>query len=273
MRKHFAIGCVTAVALAWSLGMTGCCCERKGLVLRGDWSLEMNRVPHMRSNGPTYPSDACDAPCEDVSCTSCTTTGCSAIGDACIDGNCVGCRHGGRAGRSGGGGGGHGGYYEQVPGGGYEGNVPMPAVPQPTPAAQSRFHPVPTRPVFEPQRSVAYGPAEGGIGSHAQGSSGTQRAVEQRRAPPRPPEPATDPRGNRVALRGVSSSSEEVAAPARSAESEVVQAAAEAEAGASDYVAAEAALEPSESEVAESSRSSSGSAASTSALRVKTRRS
>ncbi len=42
--RRYAFALV-ALAVATSVG---CCCTRKGLVLRGDWSLELNRVPHMR---------------------------------------------------------------------------------------------------------------------------------------------------------------------------------------------------------------------------------
>src|SRR4051812_10212752 len=65
--RRYALALV-ALAAATSVG---CCCVRKGLVLRGDWSLELNRVPHMRSNGPAYDAD----------CTSCTSGSCT-CGDA-----------------------------------------------------------------------------------------------------------------------------------------------------------------------------------------------
>lgn len=190
MKKYFTTGFLAVVALASTLGSAGCCCQRKGIVLRGDWSFELNRVPHMRSNGPTYSGDACTMSCDEYSCTSCD------------DGSCVGCRSGGQAGgRSG------GGYYESVPGGagssgGYESGAPMPAPPQPTPAAQSRFHPVPTRPVFEPQHSMADARYEAGgyeAPINAGGGASSRRAAEGRQAAPRSTEPSAVPRGNRVA--------------------------------------------------------------------------
>ena len=148
-----------ALAAATSVG---CCCTRKGLVLRGDWSLELNRVPHMRSNGPTYDAD-CSAP----SCTSCTSGSCtcsdclSAVGGqefGAVDGTGGRCLvHRGRM--VGGGAGGEyygdGGEYGDANAGGENYVQHDPAAP-----AFSRFHPVPTRPVFEPQ-PVAYHPAMG----------------------------------------------------------------------------------------------------------------
>ena len=141
--RHGALVAVAVLALAAS---NGCCCRtKKGIVLRGDWSLELNRVPHMQSNGPSYSGDCC-APACGVPC-------------GCADG----CRHGGAmsggyevldsSGYSGGAGGAGGGGHGAGGAGGYgaEGGVPMPPPPQPTPAAQSRFHPIPTRPAFEPQ--------------------------------------------------------------------------------------------------------------------------
>src|SRR5262245_34305684 len=97
VRHTWTLTFIAAVAI---LSATGCCCNRKGLVLRGDWSIELNRVPHMLSNGPTYGGDSC---------------------------------------------------YVCGNGGGWDGGQMEPPPQQPTPAAQSRFHPVPTRPVLEPQ--------------------------------------------------------------------------------------------------------------------------
>lgn len=143
--------CFVAVVVLTTALATGCSCNccRKGIVLRGDWSLELNRVPHLASNGPTYQGD-CDACCD---------FGCAEnIPGGCIDGCTSGCSHGGAADGSGGRAGlshrrGSECYDEFSEGeGGHGGHMPEP--PQPTPAAQSRFHPVPTKPVFEPE----YGP-------------------------------------------------------------------------------------------------------------------
>lgn len=187
MKTYFTTGLLASVVLASTLGSAGCCCQRKGIVLRGDWSLELNRVPHMRSNGPTYSGDACTTSCEEYSCTSCD------------DGSCIGCRSGGRAGGM------HGAdCYESVPGGaggsrGHDAGSQMPAPPQPTPAAQSRFHPVPTRPVFEPQQSVANVPYDAPV-SAGNGAS-SRRAADDRRPTTRPAEQTGSPRSNRVAVR------------------------------------------------------------------------
>lgn len=127
-----------ALVILAALASGGCCCfQRKGLVLRGDWSLELNRVPHMTSNGPTYGGDCCSTGCV-TTCTATSGSGCHC--SACMNG------YGG------------GGYDPAGGGAGYgQGGEGMPVPPEPSPAAQSRFHPVPTRPVFEPQ-GAAYGP-------------------------------------------------------------------------------------------------------------------
>lgn len=139
MRMHFKYSYrLSAVVILATLASGGCCCfQRKGLVLRGDWSLELNRVPHMTSNGPTYGGECCSTDCA----TTCTTAG----GSGC---HCSACMN--RYGAAG---------YDPAAGGGSYGpeGEGMPAPPEPSPAAQSRFHPVPTRPVFEPQGGV-YGP-------------------------------------------------------------------------------------------------------------------
>lgn len=190
--RRYAFALV-ALAAATSVG---CCCTRKGLVLRGDWSLELNRVPHMRSNGPTYDAD-CSAP----SCTSCTSGSCSCSdclsssggqefgavngsGDRCFV-------HAGRAV----GGMARGGYYgeEGEYGDAYAGGENYvqhdPAAP-----AFSRFHPVPTRPVFEPQ-PVAYHPAMGAPPQPQAERLPPPGGTSQRRSPPantaRRPSPAS----------------------------------------------------------------------------------
>lgn len=252
MKIRFATGCLAVVALAWSLGMTGCCCQRKGFVMRGDWSLELNRVPHMRSNGPTYSGDDCTVSCDTYSCTS----------ETCTDVNCTSCRYGDGAGIGGGGRsgvsrGGSGHYYESGAGGagGYDAGPHVPAPPQPTPAAQSRFQPVPTRPVFEPQQSYAEAPADSGL-SEAETRNSSRRAVD-RRAAATPRESAAAPRSHRVAERSASFD-----------EGEVVQAAA-----AEPLEFAEDSSPPAESELAASHESEVHQAAPAGAWRVKVRRS
>ena len=157
-KRRYALALIALIAAT----SAGCCCIRKGLVLRGDWSLELHRVPHMRSNGPAYDAD-CSAP----SCTSCTSGSCT-CGDClsstggqefgAVDGAGGRCyAHGGRLMGGGAGGGyyGDGGEYGDAYAGGENYVQHDPASP-----AFSRFHPVPTRPVFEPQ-PVAYRPAMG----------------------------------------------------------------------------------------------------------------
>lgn len=52
MRKLLLLGMLAGVVVLCSLN--GCCRMRKGFVLRGDWSIELNRVPHLASHGPHY---------------------------------------------------------------------------------------------------------------------------------------------------------------------------------------------------------------------------
>lgn len=144
-----AIGLFLATAVLSS--SVGCCCK-KGLVMRGDWSLELNRVPHMSSNGPQYQPDCDEAACCEETC------GCA---EGCTAGGCVGgsaCRlHGGNGYASssyGGPGFAGGAAYDHagMHGGHHDGEGGhMPPPPNPTAAANTRFHPVPTRPVFERQ--------------------------------------------------------------------------------------------------------------------------
>ena len=96
MIRNWRYGALVAVTILTLAASNGCCCRtRKGIVLRGDWSLELNRVPHMQSNGPSYSGDCC-APACGVPC-------------GCADG----CRHGG----------GMSGDYEVLDGSGYPGGA------------------------------------------------------------------------------------------------------------------------------------------------------
>lgn len=78
----------------------GCCCERKGYILRGDFALELNRVSHLLGRYDDY--EMCAGDCDCAVCSS---------------------------------GWGDGGAGETL------------GSPEP------RLHPVPTRPVFAPQRT------------------------------------------------------------------------------------------------------------------------
>ncbi|MBL9081701.1 MAG: hypothetical protein JNK76_07845 [Planctomycetales bacterium] len=171
--RRIVIASLPAIALAASLG---CCCQRKGLVLRGDWSLELNRVPHMRSNGPTYSGD-CAAPA------GCTSTSCTC-------GQCLSAADSGAEyyeSYADGSGYGHGGMLPgRVGHGGFEGGAGHESLQDPTPPALARFHPVPTRPVFEPQ-AVAYAPEIGAPAvprleqlPHPQAGSGRRSSPQSR---------------------------------------------------------------------------------------------
>lgn len=262
---YFTTGLLATVVLASTFGTAGCCCQRKGFVMRGDWSLELNRVPHMRSNGPTYSGDACTAECDEYSCTSCS------------DGSCVGCRSGGSAGGMSG-----SGYYDSVPGGaggsggsggagGRDGEPHLPPPPQPTPAAQSRFHPVPTRPVFEPQEGVAAARYEQGAydaPANADGGADPRRAVDVPRPPARQAGPRSLPRSNRVAAQMI-----EPPLPQRELEPALFEAGevvGEVSQAANDEVVAAA---DESAEESATMHEASNSSTSTSAWRVKTRRS
>lgn len=142
---------LAAILLLTASFASGCSCSccRKGIVLRGDWSLELNRVKHLQTNSPQYSGD-CDA-CDDFGCS-------EVVPGGCVDGCTSNCPHGGssagsgcRAGLS------HrrgGEFYDEFHDGSGGHGDHMPEPPQPTPATQTRFHPVPTKPVFEPE----YGP-------------------------------------------------------------------------------------------------------------------
>jgi hypothetical protein len=144
--RNWRYGVLVAVAVLSLAASNGCCCRtKKGFVLRGDWSLEYNRIPHMQSNGPTYSCD-CGAPCgTPCGCADGFQNGAGSGGYEVLDGSGYpgGAGGGGPHGAGGRGAGGHG-------AGGYGGEGGAPAPPMPTPAAQTRFHPIPTRPAFEP---------------------------------------------------------------------------------------------------------------------------
>jgi hypothetical protein len=155
MRTQRGLSLILLSALFCAVG-SGCCCK-KGFVVRGDWSLEMNRLPFMSSNGPQYETTCdeyeCDVPC---SCTDgCTTGGCTS---GCSCGAHTGMGAHGYDYGPGAGGHGHGGAGHGAHGGSGEPTLPPP--PTPTPGQAARFHPVPTRPVFEPSPND-YAPAGG----------------------------------------------------------------------------------------------------------------
>lgn len=95
---------VQALTLLALFAFSGCCCNRKGVILRGDFALELNRVSHLFGRYDDYEMDSGDCDCD--ACTG-----------AWLDG-----------------GGDGGGSALQSP--------------------EPRLHPVPTRPVFAPNRGV-----------------------------------------------------------------------------------------------------------------------
>ncbi len=109
MRKLLLVGMLAAGVLL--CGLSGCCRLRKGFVLRGDWSIELNRVPHLAAHGPRY---ACASGC----------------------GACAECQHLNTTGLS--------------PATG-EPLEQLPAPADPTALVPQRFLPVPTRPAFQPR--------------------------------------------------------------------------------------------------------------------------
>lgn len=108
MRKLWPIGILVGATLL--CGASGGCRLRKGFVLRGDWSIELNRVPHLVGHGPCY---GCSGGCREcATCQQHAAAGClTAPGDPA----------------------------EQLP-------VPADRAA----AAPQRFLPVPTRPAFQP---------------------------------------------------------------------------------------------------------------------------
>lgn len=122
---------------AWLL--LGCCllimCSgcwprpRHGLVVRGDFSLELNRIPWMTGRGVEYAGDCCD----DAAC--CDSCGCA----ACPAGACRG----------------------GVPAGGPAGADGAAA--QVAYHNDPRFFPVPTKPVFSPRTDIVSIPTSPGL--------------------------------------------------------------------------------------------------------------
>lgn len=133
---------VTAVLI--SLSATGCrhMNPRHGLIFRGDWSLEINRIPWMASHNDCYQMPS--APCADPGCPPCGPDGC-AVDPCCVANPCggdscgrPGCGHRGcRAGADGG-----------------LGAPPSDEPPCVDYGNHPRFHPVPTKPVFSPRGDV-----------------------------------------------------------------------------------------------------------------------
>lgn len=96
--------------------LNGCCRIHKGFVLRGDWSIELNRVPHLAGQGPRYACTSHCGPCP--ACQQLHPSGPSPATDE---------------------------PWEQLP-------APAdPAAPVP-----QRFLPVPTRPAFQPRYDGGY---------------------------------------------------------------------------------------------------------------------
>ncbi|MFH1264529.1 MAG: hypothetical protein ABIK89_02295, partial [Planctomycetota bacterium] len=118
----------------------GCFCRpRHGLIVRGDFALELNRIPWLASRGDVYEeSSAAALDCPAGCSAGCLEDGADALGlpmvpevdaGACLGGRCktgVLCRHCSNRGA---------------------GGPPPSAVAE---TGHSRFHPVPTRPVFLP---------------------------------------------------------------------------------------------------------------------------
>jgi len=134
-----------AAAAVWACSAAGCC-SKNGYILRGDWSFELNRVPFLASNGPTYQSSECgDCTAVDSQCAPACAHGAACDGPrGATRAIPHRCQH-------------HGAPYHEGPVGD-EMHPPMPEPPPPAHAAHARFHPVPTRPVFEPDYGPDYGP-------------------------------------------------------------------------------------------------------------------
>ena len=162
-----------AALVAVATIITGGCCHQKarhGFIMRGDWSLELNRVPWMNTRLNSYKEDC-------IATGACTTSGqaCS-LGDGCAESRCgiepaqpparcaePSCERPGAS------------IDEKLlppPPDDSLGMRPGPlarllagctgarAAPPPgsqtEPLPHSRFHPVPTRPVFAPRRDVSF---------------------------------------------------------------------------------------------------------------------
>ena len=162
------------------LASSGCTCyrPRHGFVLRGDWSLELNRVPWVGSRAK------CDQDCGEA-CSQCTASGCETEGDAGSQpaparqplgsrlfpfrGVCRTCGSG-RCGDSPGRPDGQVGYH----------NHP-------------RFHPVPTQPVFSPRPEGQLAMADEVYGDAPRPPAGKRGNAARTETPPVPPEPEAIP--------------------------------------------------------------------------------
>ena len=121
-----AAGCLAATTIG--CGRHCRCNPRHGFLLRGDWSLELNRVPWRGAAGaaPVCAEGCCEQPplmvpgaVDEVACVG--PTSCEVCSE-CVPGGCEGC----------------------LGGQGQAEHAVVTAPPRP------RFHPVPTRPVFRP---------------------------------------------------------------------------------------------------------------------------
>ena len=151
MRTRFLYGLglgLIGLGLLTSLGGCHVPNPRHGIVFRGDWTLELNRVPWMAERG----GDSYQQPF--TSCDSCQSETNIGISEVCDDNTCV--------------------AHNCNPG---LGCSVKPCLSQSLPAPQmsnassggghSRFFPVPTRPAFSPR---AVGPRGGGTNSIGQAS-------------------------------------------------------------------------------------------------------
>lgn len=175
-------GCVGRIAVACMLLVVcgGCLCRpRHGMIIRGDWSPEMNRVPWVASRS------AADQECSEtaIECSpACLMEGEMSAGYPCEPPTAAqpdADRTSHSAPQSG-----SGGRIFQRRGRSRVADSVQPAIAA-APHEHSRFHPVPTRPVFLP-RPDRY--AAAGNDAHRQGTDAGDSGCPWNRSAPMPPE-------------------------------------------------------------------------------------
>ena len=147
------VGCCL-LAAQW-----GCCWQRPrhGVIVRGDFALELNRIPWMTGRGAEYEHDVCAEP-------ECAGPGqpCQpGAGEACLSRGC------------------------KRPGAGAEGAAGGEAVAAAGCYNQPRFFPVPTRPAFSARADLAGPPVPPGVIRQPEGFSEAGGPMPVEDCPPR----------------------------------------------------------------------------------------
>ncbi|MCX7428067.1 MAG: hypothetical protein NTW96_20865 [Planctomycetia bacterium] len=159
--RHHAVWLIVGCCLV--AAYSGCSWQRPrhGVIVRGDFALELNRIPWMTGRGEEHAR----ADCGEAECTDSREPAAGA-GEACATG----------------------GSKRSCPSG--DGAVAAAAAATPVAAAggcynQPRFFPVPTRPVFSARADLSGPPTPPGVAQQPDGSPGTRGAMPIENRPPR----------------------------------------------------------------------------------------